>query len=140
MEDPFMPAITGSPEDREQIRELYARYALYVDASRFEDWVDCFTEDGIFESPSFGKHPGRDALRKFCASYKESWAGAQVRHMMVNVSFDIHGDHAHGCCNLIYFHIKNGKTELAAVGGYKDELRKVNGEWRFAHRQVYVDK
>ena len=135
-----MPALTGSPDDREQIRELYARYALYVDASRFEDWVDCFTEDGIFESPSFGKHAGRDALRKFCASYKESWAGAQVRHMMVNVSFDVHGDHAHGCCNLIYFHIKNGKTELAAVGGYKDELRKVNGEWRFAHRQVYVDK
>jgi 3-phenylpropionate/cinnamic acid dioxygenase small subunit len=135
-----MPAITGSAEDREQIRELYARYALYVDASRFEDWVNCFTEDGIFESSSFGKHAGRDALRKFCAAYKESWAGAQVRHMMVNVSFDIHGDHAHGCCNLIYFHIKNGKTELAAVGGYKDELRKVNGEWRFAHRQVYVDK
>ncbi len=67
-------------------------------------------------------------------------AGAQVRHMMVNVSFDVHGDHAHGTCNLIYFHIKSGKTELAAVGGYRDELRKINGNWQFAHRQVYVDK
>ena len=95
-----MPAITGSVEDREQIRELYARYALYIDAGKFEEWVNCFTEDGIFESPSLGKHAGHAALRKFCASYQESWAGAQVRHMMVNVSFDVHGDHAHGTCNL----------------------------------------
>jgi len=135
-----MPEITGSGEDREQIRELYARYALYIDGSKFEEWVNCFTEDGIFESPPLGKHAGHAALRKFCASYKESWAGAQVRHMMVNVSFDVHGDHAHGTCNLIYFHIKGGKTELTAVGGYRDELRKVNGNWQFAHRQVFVDK
>lgn len=135
-----MPAITGSAEDREQIRELYARYAIYVDNSQFEDWVNCFTEDGIFESPLLGKHAGREALRKFCTSYKESWGGAQVRHMMVNVSFDVHGDHGHGTCNLIYFHIKNNKTELAAVGGYRDELRKVGGNWLFAHRKVWVDK
>jgi 3-phenylpropionate/cinnamic acid dioxygenase small subunit len=135
-----MPAITGSAEDREQIRELYARYAIYIDNSQFENWANCFTEDGIFESPIFGKHAGRDALRKFCASYKESWGGAQVRHMMVNVSFDIHGDHAHGTCNLIYFHIKDGKTELAAVGGYHDDLRKVGDSWRFAHRKVWIDK
>jgi len=135
-----MPAITGTMEDREQIRELYARYALYIDSSRFEEWVGCFTEDGVFESPRLGKHVGRDALRKFTASYKESWAGAQVRHMMVNVSFDVHGDHAHGTCNLIYYHIKGGKTELAAVGGYHDELRKVSGDWLFSHRKVFVDK
>jgi ketosteroid isomerase-like protein len=135
-----MPAITGTMEDREQIRELYARYALYIDSGRFEEWLNCFTDDGIFESPRLGTHVGREGLRKFTASYKESWAGAQVRHMMVNVSFDIHGDHAHGTCNLIYYHIKGGKTELAAVGGYQDELRKVNGDWLFSHRKVFVDK
>jgi len=51
-----MPTITGSVEDREQIRELYARYAIYLDSSKFEEWVNCFTEDGIFESPPLGKH------------------------------------------------------------------------------------
>ena len=35
-----MPRLTGSLEDREQIRELYARYAIYVDQERFDDWVD----------------------------------------------------------------------------------------------------
>ena len=84
-----MPTITGSVEDREQIRELYARYAIYLDSSKFEEWVNCFTEDGIFETPLVGKHAGHAALRKFCASLREKWAGAQVRHMMVNVSFDV---------------------------------------------------
>src|SRR5260370_18476177 len=93
-----MPTITGSVEDREQIRELYARYAIYLDSSKFEEWVNCFTEDGIFESPPLGKHAGHAALRKFCASLREKWAGAQVRHMMVNVSFNVHGDHANGTC------------------------------------------
>lgn len=135
-----MPAITGTFEDREQIRELYARYALYIDAARFEDWVGCFTEDGVFESSTFGKNAGREALRKFCSTYEKTWEGGHVRHMMVNVSFDVHGDHAHGTCNLIYFTIKNGKTELTAVGGYRDELRKVNGNWFFSHRKVSLDK
>jgi len=36
-----MPKITGTPEDREQIRELYARYAIYVDNERFRRLVQC---------------------------------------------------------------------------------------------------
>ena len=49
-----MPTITGSVEDREQIRELYARYAIYLDSSKFEEWVNCFTEDGTFTDESIG--------------------------------------------------------------------------------------
>ncbi len=135
-----MPKITGTADDREQIRELYARYAITVDNARFDDWVNCFTPDGVFESPVFGKFPGHDSLRKFTQQYHESWAGGKVRHMMVNVSFDITDDTATGTCNLIYFSIKEGTTELSAVGGYHDTLRKDNGEWRYTHRKVYIDK
>ena len=135
-----MPKITGTPDDREQIRELYARYAITIDHSRFEDWVDCFTPDGIFESPIYGQFPGHAKLREFTQSYQRSWDGGAVRHMMVNVSFDISGDTATGFCNLIYFSLKDGKTELAAVGGYNDQLRKDHGEWRYTHRKVHIDK
>ena len=55
------------------------------------------------------------------------------------LSFDIDGDNATGFCNLIYFSLKDGKTELAAVGGYNDKLRKENGEWRFSYRKVHID-
>ncbi|MGD9603259.1 MAG: nuclear transport factor 2 family protein [Gammaproteobacteria bacterium] len=135
-----MPRITGTFEDREQIRELYARYAIYVDNSRFDEWVNCFTADGTFESPVMGKFTGHEELRRFTRQYHESWAGGGVRHMMVNVSFDIDGDTATGTCNLIYFKVHDGKSEFLLTGSYHDTLRKVGGEWRYTHRRVSLDK
>jgi len=132
-------AITGTWEDREQIRELYARYAYTVDLGRYPEWVQCFTEDGVFESPIFGPHKGAQGLLKFTALYKESQAGAQVRHVMSNVTFAIDGDHATGGCYLSYYHCKDGKVSLAALGRYEDKLRKVNGEWLFESRKVLLD-
>ena len=135
-----MPKITGTFEDREQIRELYARYAIYIDSSRFEDWVNCFTPDGVFESPILGKFAGEAELRNFTGQYHESWAGGGVRHMMVNVSFEVEGDTAIGTCSLIYFKVHDGKSEYLLTGGYHDTLRKAHGEWRYTHRKVYIDQ
>ena len=132
-------AITGTWEDREQIRELYARYAYTVDLGRYHDWVQCFTDDGVFDSPLFGQHKGPQGLLKFTALYKESQGGAQVRHVMSNVTFTINGEHATGGCYLTYYHSKNGKSELAAVGGYNDKLLKVDGKWLFEYRKVFID-
>lgn len=134
-----MPRITGTFEDREQIRELYARYANYVDTSRFDEWIACFTPDGVFESPLMGIFRGPEELRRFTGQYESSWAGGGVRHMMVNVSFDIDGDTATGTCGLIYFKVHDGKSEYLLTGGYHDTLRRVDGEWRFSHRKVYID-
>ncbi len=135
-----MPKITGTPDDREQIRELYARYAITIDNCRFEEWVDCFTPDGVFVSPIYGEYPGHAKLREFAQSYQRSWDGGGVRHMMVNVSFDVTGNTATGFCNLIYFAVKDGKSELVITGGYNDTLRKDDGEWRYTRRVVHIDK
>lgn len=135
-----MPKLSGTFEDREQIRELYARYAIYVDSARFDEWVNCFSTDGVFDSPVMGKFAGHAELHKFTRQYHESWAGGGVRHMMVNVSFDVHGDTATGTCNLIYFKVHDGKSEFVLTGGYHDTLRKVTGEWLYTQRKVYLDK
>jgi 3-phenylpropionate/cinnamic acid dioxygenase small subunit len=132
-------AITGTLEDREQIRELYARYAYTVDLYRYPEWVQCFTDDGIFDSPIFGQFRGPEGLLKFTAQYKESQGGAQVRHMMSNVTFQVDGDTATGGCYLTYFHCRDSKVSLSAVGRYEDRLRKVDGEWRFERRKVIID-
>ena len=131
--------LTGTSEDREQIRELYARYAFTIDHGSYDEWVKCFTADGVFDSPRLGRHEGQDALRKFTVTYKNSAGDAQVRHMMTNVTFQIEGDRGMGGCYLTYYHCKNGKASLEAIGRYQDELRKVDGEWLFQYRRVYVD-
>ncbi|HXN85063.1 MAG TPA: nuclear transport factor 2 family protein [Candidatus Binataceae bacterium] len=134
-----MGTITGTLEDREEIRELYAHYAHTIDNGRFDEWLDCFTDDGVFESPRFGKHSGREGLRRFTAIYKESLGGAKPFHQMTNVIFKIDGDKASGCCYLTYYHCKDGKAALSAAGRYTDRLRKANGNWRFESRKVTID-
>jgi hypothetical protein len=131
--------ITGTWEDREQIRELYARYAYTIDYGPYDEWVRCFTDDGVFESPRFGRHAGQAALRRFTAIYQDSNGSAQVRHMMTNVTFQIDGHRATGGCYLTYYHCKSGKATLEALGRYEDELRKVNGAWLFQRRRVSID-
>jgi hypothetical protein len=55
---------------KDEIHELIARYCHTLDFGFYEEWVDCFTEDGAFDSPIFGRHPGKVALRKLTESYK----------------------------------------------------------------------
>jgi 3-phenylpropionate/cinnamic acid dioxygenase small subunit len=131
--------ITGTWEDREQIRELYSRYAFTIDYGPYDEWVKCFTPDGVFDSPRLGRHEGHEALRKFTVTYTASRGDAQVRHMMTNVTFRIEGDMAKGGCYLTYYHCKAGKATLQAIGRYQDELRKINGEWLFHYRRVFID-
>ena len=35
--------------------------------------------------------------------------------------------------------LPTGKATLEALGRYQDELRRVNGEWLFQYRRVYID-
>jgi len=134
-----VPAARGTLEDREEIRDLYTLYAITLDSGRYDDWIDCFTEDGTFESQRFGRHAGREGLCKFVKKYKESLSGAQARHVVTNIYFEIEGDRAKGSCYLTYYHSTGGKTGLAAVGHYEDELHKTGGRWRFCARRVSVD-
>jgi hypothetical protein len=76
---------------------------------------------------------------KFTAMYKASSGDSQVRHMMTNVTFRIEGDTAAGGCYLTYYHCKSGKATLQAIGRYQDELRKVDGNWLFQYRRVFID-
>jgi 3-phenylpropionate/cinnamic acid dioxygenase small subunit len=131
-------AITGSIEDREEVRVLHARYCLTIDTCRYDEWIDCFTEDGVFESPRFGRHAGRDGLKRFTAMYKESLGGARVLHVVANPAFDLDGDSGSGISYLLYYHCKDGRVQQSTVGYYTDKLRKTFAGWRFASRQVTI--
>ncbi|HKN00146.1 MAG TPA: nuclear transport factor 2 family protein [Candidatus Binataceae bacterium] len=134
-----MAEIKGSVEDRLDIHDLYARYASAIDNAEYDDWLACFTEDGVFESSRFGKHSGQEGLRKFTRIYRDSLGGAQVLHVITNVHFKIEAEAGMGSCYLVYYHCKDGRVQQAAAGRYKDTLRKVNGQWHFASRKVSLD-
>jgi len=133
-----------SPEDLIEwlrIQDLYTRYFAALDQGPDEQWVECFTPDGVLETPTMGVlGAGRPALAAWIKSYHESWKkGEQRRHVLSNLSLQIQGNNADGSCYLTAWHSRADKARLGVVGYYRDRLVKNGGIWLFSHRRVVVD-
>jgi hypothetical protein len=73
-------------EDREEIREVIARYDFAIDLGDPEAYANCFTEDGAFLHTGAGnkskmakRYTGRKELAAFCKSVCD-FAEGQLRH------------------------------------------------------------
>lgn len=126
-------------DDFVEIQRLYARYSRTLDEKLHEEWLDCFTEDGVVEGPNFGRYVGREQLRQFLLKYRSETTMFQVRHVFTNLDVEIQGDKAVGSCYILHYRTHRGRTELSAIGTYQDALRKVDGKWLFADRKAAWD-
>jgi uncharacterized protein (TIGR02246 family) len=125
-----MGSATAS-EDREEIRELLARYNHAVDSHQVEEWAGLFTDDGVFDSGG-RTLKGADELRSFAESVPVG-----LRHVVANEIIDLDGDQA---TVRAYLFILAGKpAAIATTGVYEDEVRRVDGRWRFARRTFTPD-
>ena len=129
-------AITGTLEDREQIRDSVRALRLTIDNGRYEEWIDCFTDDGVFESPRFGKHSGREGL----SVHRDLQGIARRREGAPSspIMFKLDGDNATGRCYLLYYHCKDGKVQQSTVGYLHRQAAQDAGGWRFESRQVTI--
>lgn len=123
------------------IHDLYNRYFAALDDGPDEQWVGCFTGDGVLETPTQGVlGSGHAALAAWVKAYHESWKkDEQRRHIMTNLCVDIQGESATGSCYLTAYHCRAGKANLGVVGYYRDRLVKAAGAWKFSYRLVVVD-
>jgi hypothetical protein len=127
-------------EDREKVRELFARFCHSFDEGRFEEWVGTFTPDGVFDSPVVGRHGGRDGLLKFTRDLTASSMGeVKQRHIVTNLSMNLEANRGTTLCNLTVYVTSNGATQLLLIGGYRTEVRKIDGEWYFVNVTPFVD-
>jgi hypothetical protein len=117
-------------EDRDAIRDLFARYCLYVDTGAAGDWAATFTDDGEFLA---GGDPvtGHAALKSFAASIPSG----TLHHMVINEAIDIDGDIAR-CRSSV---LVTSKGAVVTTGRSEDELRRINGSWRIARRTYAPD-
>ena len=126
---------SGSTEDRLKVRERFDSYSDAVCRNSLEEYLDCWTEDGVRLGDG-GECHGRAELRSH-------WVGIwQVLSKMVFVTqigaIEIDGDHARTrsyCLEILQF--RSGATHRL-VGQYEDELRRVDGEWLFSRRHYSV--
>lgn len=115
-----------------EILQLAARYNHAIDYGDPEAWAGTFAEDGVFNG---GPNPvsGHEDLAKFAGGFM---SGAQ--HWTNNHVVDGDGDSATHTCYLNLIKTDSGANSII-TGRYHDSLKKIDGQWRFAERNVTPD-
>lgn len=123
--------------DEESIRLVLARFIQLRDDKRFDEWVDCFHEDGTFEYTS-KRLVGRQAIRDDVAGLL---AGDRGKHLCANSAIRVEGETAEVSSDFVKLNPVEGggnRYELVVAGRYEDRFERRNGEWRIASRRVRI--
>lgn len=122
-------------EDREEIRELVARYGFVVDDRDIDGLAELFTPDGCFRSRDgvIDAHGLPAVIETFHGRYAALTLSLHVTHDHV-IRFDEDDpDLARGLLSSHAEVHRNGRTMVAALR-YEDLYRRHAGHWRFADR------
>jgi 3-phenylpropionate/cinnamic acid dioxygenase small subunit len=63
-----------------------------------------------------------------------------VRHWIGNLVVAGDGAHATSRCYMLLFQQVEGSPTLRLSGSYADELRRIDGAWKIARRQITIDQ
>jgi ketosteroid isomerase-like protein len=131
-------------DERAIVRRLHA-YAHAIDYGDEEAWVDCFTEDGVFDIRSRHAHQlkklisGRAELRDFISRHTrapERWH----KHLLVEPLVTVDGDTATCDSYLAVVMDHEEQPVLRVFGRYRDTLdRGADGKWRFKVRVAEIE-
>ena len=120
-------------EDIEAIKRLKYRYADACDRGYdAETLATLFTEDAVWDGGLFGRHEGREAIRRFFAGVSADIPFAM--HYMMNPIITVDGDEADGAWYLFQTcTFAEGNQAILGAARYEERYRRVAGEWQF-HR------
>lgn len=120
-------------EDKDEIRELTARYCYAVVAQDGQVLLAMFTEQGEFH---MGAHAwrGQAELPKL---YIDQVGQIGPKPFIQNHVIDVAGDRATGRCAVEIRVVENGES-VTACGHYEDEYQREDGRWKFAKRVFHL--
>jgi uncharacterized protein (TIGR02246 family) len=121
-------------EDRAELRELVARYAVAIDDRDIEAITALFTPDGTFRSQDGVMNArGREAVvEQFRGRFKSLTVSYHFSHDQI-LSFSSDPDSATGLVTAHAEVWRNGRALIAALR-YADSYRRHQGQWCFADR------
>ena len=126
--------------DRLEIQELVARYDRAIDGGDAEAWIECFTEDGVWDGGI--RVEGRAALLAFARGLPTDLGFAAfrgARHFVTNFLIDGDGDgQARLRCDNLMLQPRAGGVAALVGADYDDRLRRVDGRWLFVSRRTRV--
>lgn len=133
---------------REAIRATLAKYNIAGDRLQIDDYVACFTDDGIMEvqhrDPNSAlRYEGREAIRAWQSRWRDRTAsdvpvhGASfVRHHLSTCHIELTGPDSASTRTYWVAWTDAGPDH---AGMYLDEFRRVGEAWLIAHRRVRED-
>ncbi len=124
--------------DKFEITALMNNYILSIDSHNNEQFADNFTHDGVYESP-WGVAEGREAIINNINYWHSSGITKGKRHFIGAVRIlELTEESAKVESN---YWIAEAETTpgLVATGYYHDLVKKINGQWKLAHRKQVVD-
>lgn len=126
-------AIVNELRDIEAIKRLKAMYCHLVDASRWDELEELFTEDAVCDYGFFGRYEGRDQIMNTFFRKLVSSASSFNAHMVHNPVIDVRGDTASGSWYLTaQTTVQPANQAVWVMGIYHDEFRRVAGEWKLS--------
>jgi hypothetical protein len=124
-------------EDIEAIRDLHGRYIYWLNDRKWDEVVDCFTDDGIANIAHHGKAIGKaqlDAYFKEKIAKMNSGKGRDG-HIAIQPMIQVNGDNATGEW-LMYVFISNAETGQAqrwTKGKQDAQYVRINGQWKIKY-------
>ncbi|WP_319433810.1 nuclear transport factor 2 family protein [Mycobacterium sp. RTGN5] len=126
---------SGPIEDRLSIRERFDSYSDAVTRQALDDYLDCWTEDGA----RFGDGGECEGIEALGQHWHGIWKMLSQMVFMTQVgSIVVDGATAttRSYC-LETLQLRDG-TSRQLIGAYDDELRRIDGVWRFSVRRYRV--
>ena len=118
----------------EEIRQLKARYFMFMDQKNWDQWANVFCEDVLIDTTEEGTPliHGRQAFRDFLPPFLEGVQTVHHGHMSI---LDITGPTtATGTWSMedmLWFPESRGGAKIWGMGWYHDKYRKdPDGAWR----------
>jgi len=123
----------------EAIKQLKARYFLFMDTKRWDEWRDLFTDDVRVEGGP--PHEGRDAFVDFVRTGLQDVQSAHQGHMpIIEVISETSARGIWAMSDDLLFpagHPWAGKEpRRCGYGHYDEEYRRVDGEWKIASMRL----
>lgn len=127
--------------DLEAIKQLKARYFLYVDTKQWDSWRELFTEDVVVEGTRQPVGAARDA---FVDGVRSALEGVQTCHHGHMPIIELTGPNTARGVWAMFDDLRfppghqwsDGYPRLLGYGHYEEEYRKDGGAWRISFMRL----
>jgi anthranilate 1,2-dioxygenase small subunit len=137
--------------DRAAVHDLMAEYGALIDAAKFDEWLDLFSEECRYQiSPRENFDRGLPAALVFCDS--RAMLEDRIRALLEANKYNIHTDrHLIGLPRIrgdslvveapfaVYQTDQEGESRLFATGLYRDTLAAVGQRLKIRDKLVLLD-